>query len=194
MPEMTSTREEISPSSRIGEFAGEGTHSAYFFRDSREKQLRLFRLCVDCLEGSTLVLYIAGKQGTKGIRLSMKDSGVDVAAFERKKKLKIADSEEWFLNSGRTATFKATELLTEQLKRMLKEWGTSGKEELMVICETDQLVRKGFIKYYMEFERTATELADGTSIAFVCAYDERELSAAHVAREEIAKLHSKTIG
>ncbi len=182
---------EAQPSGPV-EFL-EGTHMAYFFRESREKQQRLFKLCVNCLEGSFFVLYIAGKQGTKGIRLSMKDAGIDVAHFERNKKLKIFDSEEWFLNPGKNPSFRANESLMEQAMRTMTESRAGGNETLMVICETDQLVKKGFVRNYMEFEKIVSELADGRSIAFVCAYDERELAVSRVAKEEIVKLHSKTI-
>lgn|SRR5487761_409495 len=190
---MATAWEEVSQPPRSANAVGGGKHSAYFFRDSAEKQQRLFQLCEDALAGSCFVLYIAGKQGTKGIRLSMKDAGIDVAGFERQKKLKIADSEEWYLTSGHSASFKTMEDLSDQIQKIAKESHEAGNQLLVVISETDQIVRKGFLEHYMEFERTATMIVDSSSIAFICAYDERELGAARMPKDEIAKLHGQTI-
>jgi hypothetical protein len=187
-----SSWEELSSPTRMHE-PGADMHDVYFFSDSREKQLRLFQLCVNSLEGSYFVLYIAGKQGTKGIRLSMKDEGIDVAHYERSKKLKILDSEDWFLNAGHPVSFKSREILAQEILNAATESKRAGCEVLLVIFETDQLVRKGFIQGYIEFEKTASEIANSTGSKFICAYDEREMAAAKVTKEEVMKLHNNTI-
>ncbi len=193
MHAMATAWEEVSRPTRLSDAVGGGTHGAYFFKDSSEKQRLLFQICMDSLGGSSFVLYIAGKQGTKGIRLSMKDAGIDVAGFERQKKLRIADSEELYLGSGRTQSFRTMEALSEEIQNVKKESQEAGNKLLVVISETDQLVRKGFVEAYMEFEKTATMIVDRASIAFICAYDERELAAARVSKDEIARLHGQTI-
>ncbi|MGI0078569.1 MAG: MEDS domain-containing protein [Nitrososphaerales archaeon] len=190
---MATTWEEFTQPSRSSNVAGGGTHAAFFFKDSSEKQSVLFQLCTTALSEPCFILYIAGKQGTKGIRLSMKDAGIDVAGFERQKKLRIADSEEFYLNLARTASFRTMEALSDAIQKIKKESQDAGNELLMVISETDQIVRKGFLRDYMEFEKSATMLVDNASVTFICAYDERELAAARVSKDEITKLHGQTI-
>lgn len=189
---MSTAWEEMSRPPEIASLASGGTHAAYFFKDSAEKQRRLFQLSLEFLDGRSFVLYIAGKQGTKGIRLSMKDSRIDVAGYERQKKLRIVDSEEWYLTSGRATVFKTPESIAEQFQISYKEATQAGNEALLVISETDQLVRKGFVQQYLEFEKTASAIVD-SKISFLCAYDERELGAAHTSSDSIARLHGHTL-
>ncbi len=67
-----------------------GFHAAYFFDSQSEKQLKLFSLCREAVDQKNdSLVYVAGKQGVKGIRLSLKDTGFDVAAYEKKQQMKI---------------------------------------------------------------------------------------------------------
>jgi MEDS: MEthanogen/methylotroph, DcmR Sensory domain len=169
-----------------------GSHAAYLFADSAEKQQRLFALVSESLQDpSASVLYIAGKQGVKGIRFSMKDYGIDVGSIEREKKIKIVDYEEWYLTSGKTPSFKPIGIIREQFSEFVKVAEQAGYYYVTIISETDSLVRKGFFNRYRELE-----LELGKNIAlfraiFVCAYDERELAAAGLReiKAELSSLH-----
>jgi hypothetical protein len=173
-----------------------GSHAAYVFVDTAEKQQKLFRLVSDSLQDpSAAVLYIAGKQGVKGIRFSMKDYGIDVGSIEREKKIKIVDSDEWYLTPGKVPAFKQIGIVREQFGEFVKSVGEAGYYYVTVISETDSLVRKGFFKQYRELE---TELGKNIALfraIFICAYDERELNAAGFkeARAELSSLHASIL-
>ncbi|MGH2639897.1 MAG: hypothetical protein ACRDF4_11570, partial [Rhabdochlamydiaceae bacterium] len=80
-----------------------GSHAGYIFESNSEKQKKLFDLCRDAVDAKNSgLLYIAGKQGVKGIRLSLIDTGFDVASYQRKNKLNIVDSEEFYLTASRS--------------------------------------------------------------------------------------------
>src|SRR5487761_802784 len=159
-----------------------GSHAAYIFADSAQKQQRLFKLVSESLQDpSASVLYIAGKQGVKGIRFSMKDYGIDVGSIERQRKIKIVDSDEWYLITGKVPTFKQIGTIRDQFSGFVKS------EE-----EAGYLVRKGFFKQYRELE---TELGKNIAMfraVFVCAYDERELNAAgfREIKTDLSNLHA----
>jgi hypothetical protein len=183
------------PPERSGDIE-ENKHLFYLFDDAAEKQQRIFRMLASLLSASrTSVLYIAGQQGVKGIRLSMKDFGIDVAANEREKKLKIVDSEEWYLTRARQPTFKTNEEIKSEIQRLVGEAKSAGYEYATIISETDMLVRKGFFSEYFRLEKELAEMVSGSSIAFLCAYDERELLAKGLkeARSEISALHSSPL-
>lgn len=171
-----------------------GTHAAYVFSDSAEKQQRLFSIVDHSLQDPTAsVFYIAGKQGVKGIRFSMKDYGIDVGAIERQRKIKIADSQEFFLTATKTQTFKPIETVRGQLTELAESQTKAGYYYLTVISETDFLVRKGFFQQYREFELELGRKLQLSRGVFVCAYDMRELAAAgqpESVKSELERLHS----
>ena len=132
----------------------------------------------------------------KGIRLSLKDIGFDVASYERVRQMKIVDSDEWFLSQDRQRWhFKDIAELHAQLKEVATDANTSGLSFVAVISETDSLVRKGFYDRYREFDDSLGRSITGTDAAFVCAFDRRELEAAGVTNveEELSRSHSKLI-
>lgn len=189
---LAGTGKEYSEPSRDLGGVSVGSHAAHIFLDSAEKQQRLFALVNESLQDpSASVLYIAGKQGVKGIRFSMKDYGIDVGAIERQKKIKIVDYEEWYLSSNHI-DFKSIGEIREQFNAFAKSAEEAGFYYVTIISETDGLVRKGFFPQYRELE---LELGKNFALfraVFVCAYDERELSAVGLkdAREDLASLHS----
>ena len=170
-----------------------GSHAAYIFADSAQKQQRLFKLVSESLQDpSASVLYIAGKQGVKGIRFSMKDYGIDVGSIERQRKIKIVDSDEWYLTTGKVPTFKQIGTIRDQFSGFVKSEEEAGYYYVTIISETDSLVRKGFFKQYRELE---TELGKNIAMfraVFVCAYDERELNAAgfREIKTDLSNLHA----
>jgi hypothetical protein len=158
-----------------------GIHAAYFFDLNSEKQLKLFPLCREFVDSKNAsLIYIAGKQGVKGIRLSLKDIGFDVASYEKNKQMKIADSEEWFLSSGRQQQFRPIAELGDKIRQSAKESSESGFSFLAIISETDMLARKGFISDYQEFDILLNRIVPQLKVAIVCAYDKRELVAAGI--------------
>jgi hypothetical protein len=174
-----------------------GSHAAYVFSDSGEKQQKLFSLISESLrDPSAAVLYIAGKQGVKGIRFSMKDYGIDVGAIEREGKMKIVDYDEWYLIAGRTPTFKPIATLREQISDFAKKAEKSGCYYVTIISETDALVRKGFCNKYRELELDLGKNVSDFRAILVCAYDERELAAAKIvdAKTELSNTHSMILG
>ncbi len=187
---------EYSEPQRDLEGMSVGSHAAYIFADSAEKQQRLFGLVSESLrDPSAAVLYIAGKQGVKGIRFSMKDYGIDVGSIEREKKIKIVDYEEWYLTSGKVPSFKPIGTIRDQFSEFAKAAEQAGYYYVTIISETDSLVRKGFFNRYRELE---VEL--GKNIAmfraiFVCAYDERELAAAGLReiKSDLSSLHASML-
>ena len=170
-----------------------GSHCAYVFTDSSEKQLRLFRLVRESLnDPSAAVLYIAGKQGVKGIRFSLKDYGIDVGGIERLWRIRIADSEEWYLIPGKTPSFKAISTIQNQFSEFVKTEEKHGYYYITIISETDYIVRKGFFKEYRELEAALGKSALLSNGVLVCAYDERELKAAGLTNSslDLSELHS----
>jgi len=193
---MSKASTEIPRDSRSGSSLEAGIHAAYLFETQSEKQAKLFSLCRDIVDArNSSLIYIAGKQGVKGIRLSLKDIGFDVSFFERTKQLKIVDSEEWFLSSSRQQQFKSLQELEQQLASKSQETTSSGFAYLAVISETDMLVRKGFLSKYREFDNLLTRKVRELRCAFVCAFDRRELVAAGVpdVDAEISSSHSRVI-
>lgn len=169
-----------------------GSHYGYVFMSSSDKQAKLFEICKDALLiKSSGILYIAGKQGVKGIRLSLKDIGLEVSSYERIKQFKIVDSEEWFTLSARTSQFKKLDELESQFKKASDESVACGFSYLTVVSETDMLVRKGFLSKYKEFDKLLNQKVRELKLAFVCAFDKRELQAANVSdpTAEISELH-----
>jgi hypothetical protein len=192
---MAEASTEISSGRRKQNSLGAGTHAAYFFESHSEKQSKVFPLCKEILDDKNASLvYIAGKQGVKGIRLSWKDIGFDVALYERGNRLRIVDSEEWFL-TGRQLKFKEISELELQLNSTANQAIESGFSYLAVISETDMLVRKGFLSNYKEFDLFLNSKIEHSRIAFVCAFDKRELVAAGVRdiTSDISRLHSYVI-
>jgi hypothetical protein len=190
---MSNTSTEIPRDPNRREHIGVGTHPAYVFDTSAEKQSKLFALCQEIISsGNSSVLYIAGKQGVIGIRLSLKDIGFDVSFYERSKQLRIVDSEEWFLTSGRQQQFLPIPELEQRLKVRAQEAVQSGFRCLTVISETDMLVRKGFLPKYKEFDDFLAREIKEFGVAFVCAFDRRELQAAGVrdVDAEVSASHS----
>src|SRR5579871_6641172 len=130
-----------------------GTHAAYYFDSHSEKQAKVFPLCKEILDAKNAALiYIAGKQGVKGIRLSLKDTGLDLTPYEKTKQLRIVDSEEWFL-TPRQQKFRELADLEVELNSRANEAVGTGFSYLCLISETDMLVRKGFLENYKEFDR-----------------------------------------
>ena len=158
-----------------------GTHAAYLFETNSEKQEKLFEICKECLRVKNVgLLYIAGKQGVKGIRLSLKDSGVDVSSRERMRQLRLVDSEEWYISQDKPQRFKSNEELGEQFRKSSSEVVSAGYGYLSVISETDMLVRKGFFKEYKQFDASISQNIREFKAMFLCAFDKRELLAAGV--------------
>lgn len=173
-----------------------GSHAAYLYDDSSEKQSIIFGFVSENLEKrSSFVLYVAGKQGVKGIRLSMKDQGVDVSGNERLKRLRIVDSEEWFLFSGKTSSIKSIEELQTLFVKSAEDAARTGNEYITVISEIDMLVRKGFFQNYLAFEKKLGRGPTRFKTIFVCAYDTRELKAAGILspRETLREFHDTII-
>jgi hypothetical protein len=173
-----------------------GSHAAYIFSDSAKKQQKLFRLVSESLQDpSGAVIYIAGKQGVKGIRFSMKDYGIDVGFSERQKKIKIVDSEEWYLTLGKTPSFKPIGTIREQFSNYVKAEEEAGYYYVTIISETDSIVRKGHYDHYRELEMELGKNIALFRAIFVCAYDERELNAAgfREVRPQLSSLHASVI-
>jgi hypothetical protein len=173
-----------------------GSHLAYIFVDSAEKQQRLFQLVEQSLQDpSAAVLYIAGKQGVKGIRFSMKDYGIDVGAIERQRKIRIADSDEWYLLPGKIPTFRPIGNIRDQFNEFAEAEQQAGYYYLTIVSETDSVVRKGFFKQYRELETDLGRRLALSRAIFVCAYDERELNAKGLAdaRTDLSSLHSSVL-
>ena len=55
-----------------------------------------------------------------------------------------------------------------------------GSSYLVVVSETDMLVRKGFLSNYVEFDTHLGRTIRDLKAAFVCAFDRRELLAAGI--------------
>lgn len=190
---MAAASTEISEKSGEKDLLGAGIHAAYFFENHSEKQLKLFSLCREAvdLKNASLV-YIAGKQGVKGIRLSLKDTGFDVSAYEKRQQMKIIDSEEFFLTSGRQQQFRTLQELEERIKLYEKEALKLGLSLVVILCETDMLVRKGYLEKYKEFDELMSRILPQSSVVLVCAFDRRELAARGVTNpeSEFGPLHS----
>ena len=177
---MSEARTEI-PNNSIGRQPLDvGTHNGYLFDSNAEKQDRLFTICRENIRLNRAVFYVAGKQGVKGIRLSLIDTGFDVASYQRVNQFRILDSEELFLDNSRRPAFKSLEQVHEQLERAISEFNSSGYEYVIVILETDMLVRKGFLHKYLEFEDWLNDRSKELKASFVCAFDARELIATGV--------------
>jgi hypothetical protein len=193
---LTGQKREVFEPGKDVESLSVGSHAAYIFSDSAEKQQKLFRLVAESLQDpSGAVLYIAGKQGVKGIRFSMKDYGIDVGYSERQKKIKIVDAEEWYLTLAKTPTFKSIGTIREQFTNYVKSEEEAGYYYVTVISETDSLVRKGHFGNYRELEMELGKNIALFRAIFVCAYDERELNAAgfHEIKEQLSSLHASII-
>ena len=182
---MSEARTEI-PNNSIGRQPLDvGTHNGYLFDSNAEKQDRLFTICRENIRLNRAVFYVAGKQGVKGIRLSLIDTGFDVASYQRVNQFRILDSEELFLDNSRRPAFKSLEQVHEQLERAISEFNSSGCEYVIVILETDMLVRKGFLHKYLEFEDWLNDRSKELKASFVCAFDARELIATGVKDPEL---------
>jgi hypothetical protein len=175
----------------------QGTHLAYVFSNSAEKQSTLFHFSERAVgTENSYLLYIAGKQGVKGIRLSLKDVRFDVSMYEKARQLRIVDSDDWYLQSVKLQRyFKPNEQLKDQLTSVISEASAAGYPFVTVISETDSLVRKGFYGKYSEFDLFLGRKISDLAVAFVCAFDSRELEAAGVGnvREDLSKSHSEIV-
>jgi len=170
-----------------------GTHAGYVFESNSEKQLKLFALCRESVSAKNCgLLYVAGKQGVKGIRLSLIDTGFDVAAYQRNGQMKIVDSEEWYLTNSNKPQFKSVEELEGAIRKLSNETIALGFSYLVVISETDMLVRKGFLTQYVEFDAHLANAIRDLKTALVCAFDRRELLAAGIRDPivHVSDLHS----
>ena len=123
----------------------------------------------------------------------MKDFGIDVASFERLGRLRIVDWEEWFLAPGRQAPFRSTADLLEQFAVVFRDAHSRGCEPLLIISESDMLVRKGYLGDYEGFEKEAERSLLDIGAVLLCAYDERELSAIKGSKSEVALRHTKSL-
>jgi hypothetical protein len=174
----------------------ERSHVAYVFASTSDKQSQLFYICEQAVgPANCFLLYIAGKQGVKGIRLSLKDVGFDVATYERRKQMHIADADDWFLLQGKQRHFKSNEELKKQLDEAVSAALSAGYPFVTVVAETDSLVRKGHYRSYEAFDRFLGTTMSGMKVAFLCAFDSRELEAAGVkdANSEIAANHANVL-
>ncbi|MHB8567810.1 MAG: MEDS domain-containing protein [Nitrososphaerales archaeon] len=190
---MSGATSEMSEGLRNPGGVKQGSHIAYIFDLSSEKQSTLFQFCERAVSThNSYLLYLSGKQGVKGIRLSLKDVGFDVAFYERAKQFKIVDAEEWYLDSVRQKDFKSNEELVSQISSIATEAVSCGYPYATIISETDSLVRKGFYSKYLEFDEYLGRSMIGVKAALVCAFDQRELEAAGAkgARDRISKVHS----
>ena len=189
----SSASSEISQGMKLSK----GTHIAHLFSNSAEKQTTLFHFCDAAVNSErSFLLYIAGKQGVKGIRLSLKDVSFNVAFYEKARQLKIVDSDEWYLESGRQkSSFKSNEKLKEQLAAVISDALSSGFSFVTVISETDSLVRKGFYREYSEYDKFLGAETPGLAAAFICAFDRREMEVAGILniREDLSKSHSEIV-
>ena len=170
-----------------------GVHAAYFFDDQAEKQQKLFSICREAVDQKNAYLvYVAGKQGVKGIRLSLKDTGFDVAAYEKRQQMRILDSEEFFMSTSRQPIFLSGSELVQKISALEKETSAHRYSPLVMIVETDMLVRKGFLPNYKQFDQAVSGLLEQTAIAVICAFDCRELSAKGVSNpeSELGPLHN----
>ena len=189
---MSEARTEI-PNDSIGRQPIDvGTHSGYLFESNAEKQDRLFTICRETVRTNHALLYVAGKQGVKGIRLSLIDTGFDVTSYQRVNQFRIVDSEELFLENSRRPSFKSLEQIQEQFRKAISGVNSSGYDYLVVIIETDMLVRKGFLHKYIEFEEWLASQSKEMKASFVCAFDVRELVATGVkdAVIQVSALHT----
>lgn len=172
------------------------THTGYIFDAHDEKQSRLFSLCKEAVNTqNSAVVYVAGKQGTKGIRLSLIDTGFDVAFYQKSKRMKILDSEEWFLTNERRPQFKSLEQLSNEVEQSQDEATAAGYSSVLLIFETDMLVRKGYLQEYIEFDEMLNKTIDTMKVSVLCAFDRRELMAAGVADPTalVSGLHSNLL-
>jgi MEDS: MEthanogen/methylotroph, DcmR Sensory domain len=192
---MSEARAEFPDKFRSQFLPNAGTHRGYIFRSSSEKQEVLFAVTRESIGQKFGVLYIAGKQGVKGIRLSLIDTGFDVASYQKNNQIRILDSEEFFLENPRKPQFKRIEQIADQLQKIITETLDSGYSSLTVLSETDMLVRKGFLQNYLEFDEWLAKGTAGLRASFVCAFDERELiaSGAKDALTRVAQLHSSML-
>lgn len=178
---MSSTSTEVPRSFGTIDVHNNGTHTGYLFDAHDEKQSRLFSLCRETINTRNVaVVYVAGKQGTKGIRLSLIDTGFDVSFYQKSKRIKILDSEEWFLTGDRRPQFKSLEQLSEEVDLAQEEATTAGYDGVFLIFETDMLVRKGFLQKYVEFDEMLNKSIYSMKVGVLCAFDRRELMAAGV--------------
>ena len=190
---MSGSASEISESVNDSGAINGGRHLAYIFGLSSEKQSTLFQLCERTVASTeNYLLYLSGKQGVKGIRLSLKDVGFDVAQYERAHQFRIVDSEDWFLTASKQRTFKSNEELREQIALVVTEALSTGHSNTTIISETDSLVRKGFYSRYIEFDQYLSRTIPTMRATFVCAFDFREIDALRIpnSRNEIARVHS----
>lgn len=193
---MSNTSAEIPRSFDRANATDSGTHTGYIFDAHDEKQSRLFSLCRETIDTkNSVVVYVAGKQGTKGIRLSLIDTGFDVAFYQKTKRMKILDSEEWFLTSERKPQFKSLEQLADEVSHQLEEATSAGYDSVFLILETDMLVRKGFLQKYLEFDEMLSKRIGDMRVSALCAFDRRELMAAGIADPValVSGLHSRLL-
>jgi|GEM_PF-1858525 hypothetical protein len=172
-------------------------HVAFLFSSLPEKQSKLFSLVSSILEaGTNSILYLAGKQGVKGIRLSMKDAGINVALYERRMMLKIEDSQEWYLDTGISqGLFRSDSEIESRFRNFAESLIPAGPEAITIISEMDILVRKGFLEDCIRFERTLNLVISSLNALCVCVYDERDLSVQGIPspQDRLAHLHNRIL-
>lgn len=178
---MSSASTEVPNNFREADGVDVGGHVGYVFESSADKQVKLFAICRDAVDLKNCgVLYVAGKQGVKGIRLSLIDTRFDVSSYSKSGQMEIVDSEEWFLENERSPKFRSLEDLSRKFTEASARTEAAGYNCLVVISETDMLVRKGFLAKYLEFDEHLGRTIKDMRIAFVCAFDKRELLAAGI--------------
>jgi hypothetical protein len=184
---------QISGNRRSKDPLAPGSHSALLFESQSDKQERLFSMCRDCVGSrDSYLLYIAGKQGVKGIRLSLKDVGFDVASFEKKNQMKIVDSEAWFVSSARLPIFKPFDEIYSQFREVSAGAGRAGFHQVTIISETDMIVRKKMYPEFKEFDKKLRDKLLELNAALVCGFDRRELQAAGIpdTTREVSEYHT----
>ncbi len=186
-------------SQSIGDFSNlrAREHVAFLFSSLPEKQSKLFSLVSSILEaGTNSILYLAGKQGVKGIRLSMKDAGINVALYERRMVLKIEDSQEWYLDTGISqGLFRSDSEIESRFRNFAESLIPAGLEAITIISEMDILVRKGFLEDCIRFEHTLNLVISSLNAFCVCVYDERDLSDQGIPspQDRLAHLHNRIL-
>lgn len=193
---MSEARIEISRNDIGSDFLEPGSHFAHVFESNADKQKKIFSICSECVSRrNAYLLYVAGKQGVKGIRLSLKDVGFDVASYERNVQFKIVDSEQWYLTTGRQMSFKSFDEINSEILKVSKTASDAGFSMTVIISETDMLVRKGHYAAFKEFDTKLGQRLVELNVAMVCVFDKRELQAAGIsnALDEVSGYHAALI-
>jgi hypothetical protein len=149
-------------------------HTAYLYDMVDDKQIILFSYVMNAIEEGGLAVYIAGRQGKKGIRLSMRDFGIDVNRSEERHALQILDASEFFLEKE-NGPVKSAIKIEQQYKTLVETSLNYGLKSLRIAAETDDLMHKKRGNDYI-----SQDLLLGKELPFeatlVCAFDLREMN------------------